>query len=483
MGRRSHLLDGFGDDFAWSLFDAAPDGVLVVSDQGEVAFANDHAAALFRTDVDQLVGTSVDELLPEDLRTVHRAHRTRFRANPEARTMGAGLLLQAQRVDGSRFHAEISLSPLPLGDQTFVVAAVRDVSPRVADEDHLRRVLHTLDASDDGIFIFDADTLRYSHVNDGAVRLVGYERLELESMTPLHLNTRSTEAEYRELIGHLLDDPTSTARRETRLMRKDGTEVPVEKTYQAAPSARDGSRWIVALARDISARLAAEDELRDSRDRLREAEDAVVLADDRDRIARDLHDTVIQRLFAAGLSLQAVATIADDRVRRRLETTVEDLDETIKELRTAIFSLQAPRPGPAGLRGRLLEVASDAGVVLGFEPRIQFEGAIDALSERIAEQLVPTLREALSNVVHHAAASHVRVTVTVTAGDDDTAGGDATLVVIDDGLGIAGDVLGGNGLANMARRAEKLGGAMATGPGPDGGLRVEWRVPVEPTAT
>jgi len=473
VGRRSHLLDGSGDDFAWSLFDAAPDAVLVVAESGEIAFANDQASAMFHCDLDDLVGASVDALVPADVRARHRAHRTRYRVHPEVRSMGGGLQLRAHRPDGSEFDCEISLSPLSLDGATFVVAGVRDVGERVAAEDHLRRVLHTLDASDDGIFLFDADTLVYSHVNSGAVRLVGYEREELERMTPMHLNPYSSEAEYRELIAGLLADPDATAQRQTRLLRKDGTEVPVEKTYRAGPVSRDGSRWIVGLARDITSRLEAEAELVERNAQLQAARQAVLLAEDHDRLARDLHDTVIQRLFAAGLSLQAAAAMsADDRVKARLATTVDDLDATIRELRNAIFALQSPEPGPAGVRGRILDVITEASGAMGIEPRIQFEGAVETIDERIVEHLIATLREALSNVARHAHASSVRVNVTV--------GDEIELQVIDDGVGIAGEVFGGNGVANMARRAEKLGGRAVLGPNATGpGCRLEWRVPAE----
>ena len=143
---------------------------------------------------------------PEALRAVHRAHRTRFRAEPTVRAMGAGSELWARRSDGSEFPVEISLSPLHLDDDVFAVAAVRDVSARVAAEDQLHRVLRTLDATDDAVFIFDAVTLRFSFVNDGAVRLVGYQRDELLTMTPLHLNPYTTESEYRRLVDALVAD-------------------------------------------------------------------------------------------------------------------------------------------------------------------------------------------------------------------------------------------------------------------------------------
>jgi signal transduction histidine kinase len=228
----------------------------------------------------------------------------------------------------------------------------------------------------------------------------------------------------------------------------------------------------VAFSRDITARLAAEEELRESREALQQAEQVLAVADDRDRIAGDLHDTVIQRLFAAGLTLQGIVGIADDRVRDRLTATIAALDESIRELRTAIFSLQGASAAPGGLRGRLLDVVTDAGPALGFEPRLQFEGPVETIESHIAEHLVPTLREALSNVAHHASAHGARVEISVTD--------EVVLTVIDDGTGVPAEVLGGRGLANLANRADKLGGSFEITAEATGGSRLSWRVPVEP---
>jgi PAS domain S-box-containing protein len=471
MGVRSPLLKTFGDDFSWSLLNAVPDGVLIASETGEVVFVNDQAAGLLGYEVGDLLGRVVDDLLPESLRPVHRAHRTRYRAAPTPRSMGAGLLLRASRADGSEFPVEVSLKPLRLGGGLFVVAGIRDVTDRVETEDHLHRVLHTLDASDDGVFIFDAVSLRFSYVNDGAVRLVGYDRDDLLRMTPLHLDPNSAESDYRQLVEALQSGPDQAMTRPTSVLRKDGVDVPVETTYQSAPTGRQGARWIVALSRDITARLAAEEELRESREALQQAEQVLAVADDRDRIARDLHDTVIQRLFAAGLTLQGIVGMADDRVRGRLTATIEALDESIRELRMAIFSLQGAGAAPGGLRGRLLDVVIDAGPALGFEPRLQFEGPVETIESHIAEHLVPTLREALSNVAHHASAHGARVEISVTD--------EVVLTVIDDGTGVPAEVLGGRGLANLANRADKLGGSFEITAEATGGSRLSWRVPVE----
>ena len=473
MGVRSPLLKSFGDDFAWSLLDATPDATLVVAGSGEIVFVNDHAGELFGFELADLLGRVVDDLLPEALRAVHRAHRTRFRAEPTVRTMGAGLELLARRSDGSEFPVEISLSPLHLDDDVFVVAAVRDVTERVAAEDQLHRVLRTLDATDDAVFIFDAVTLRFSFVNDGAARLVGYRRDELLTMTPLHLNPYTTESEYRRLVDELSTDGAPSLVRRSILLAKDGSEVPVEKSFHSTTSGRDGRASVITLARDITARLAAEAELRESQEALRETEQVLAVTEDRERIARDLHDTVIQRLFAEGMSLQAaIGGVGDpQRTRARLESVVDGLDQTIKELRTAVFSLQAAASAPGGLRGRLLQVVTEITDGLGFEPRLQFDGPIESIEVPIADHLIPVLREALSNIAHHAEADHVRIAVNVAS--------DVTLTVSDDGIGVPAEVLGGRGLTNMAERARALGGDFTIRPEPSGGSLLTWRVPVQ----
>ena len=473
MGVRSPLLKSYGDDFAWSLLDATPDATLIVAGTGEIVFVNDHAGELFGFDLAELLGRVVDDLLPEALRAVHRAHRTRFRVEPTVRAMGAGLELLARRSDGSEFPVEISLSPLHLDDDVFVVAAVRDVTERVAAEDQLHRVLATLDATDDAVFIFDPVTLRFSFVNEGAVRLVGYRRDELLTMTPLHLNPYTTESEYRRLVEDLFADGAASLVRRSILLAKDGSEVPVEKSFHSATSGRDDRPSVITLARDITARLAAEAKLRQSQEALRQAEQVLAVADDRERIARDLHDTVIQRLFAEGLSLQAaMADVGDrQRTRARLESAVDGLDETIRELRTAVFSLQGAASAPGGLRGRLLELVTEAADGFGFEPRLQFDGPIESMDIGIADHLVPVVREALSNIARHAHAGHVRVAVSVAD--------DVTLTISDDGNGVPAEVLGGRGLTNMATRARDLGGDFTIAPEPAGGSVLTWRVPAE----
>ena len=206
----------------------------------------------------------------------------------------------------------------------------------------------------------------------------------------------------------------------------------------------------------------------------------LTLAEDRERIARDLHDTVIQRVFAVGLSLQALVRRAQDpELAERLQTAIADLDETIRQVRTTIFALEPLPSAEGGLRAEALEVCTQAARSLGFNPEVRFEGALDTLPRNIASEALATLREALSNVARHARAHRVEVVLSATA----TA---VSLAVLDDGVGLPRDLAntgaesvdGGRGLANMRERAQALGGSFSAGPRSGGGTQLDWRAPV-----
>lgn len=209
----------------------------------------------------------------------------------------------------------------------------------------------------------------------------------------------------------------------------------------------------------------------------------IVLLEDRDRIARDLHDHVIQRLFAIGLTVQSVAgTMGQDDRATRLSRVVADIDETIRQTRTTIFQLRGPLgPETGTVRSRLLEVVSDVTSLLGFDPGVRFAGPIDALlPEPAADDLAAVVREALTNVARHARASRVHVDVAATSAE-------LCLDIVDDGVGI-GDTHRRSGLANLRHRAEQHGGTLTLAPGePLGdhesptdheGTHLQWKIPL-----
>ena len=205
-------------------------------------------------------------------------------------------------------------------------------------------------------------------------------------------------------------------------------------------------------------------------ERRRDAERLVVL-EDRDRIAKDLHDTVIQRLFAVAMTLMSAIKITQKRdVAVRVQRAVDDLDDTIRQIRSTIFALQASPGDAQTLRSRLYGVIDSAAESLGFAPAVKLDGLLDTVvDDATAEHLVAVLHEALSNVARHAHAT--RVDVSVVAAEE------LLLCVTDDGVGIP-ETGRRSGLANMATRAKRLGGEFSTRPADGRGTLLEWRVPL-----
>ncbi|MER6102926.1 GAF domain-containing protein [Streptomyces sp. NPDC001832] len=207
----------------------------------------------------------------------------------------------------------------------------------------------------------------------------------------------------------------------------------------------------------------------------RESAKQIALLEERDRIARDLHDLAIQRLFATGMTLQSVVRLVEQpQASERLLRAVDDLDETIKIIRSTIFGLRARESGRAGqgLRARTRNTVEQAARTLGFQPSLRMAGLIDTdVPTEIAEQVIAVLGEALSNVARHARATALDISMVVGEGALD-------LVVSDNGVGMPKDSGTRSGLDNLARRAEKLGGEMSVGASRQGGTRLNWRVPL-----
>ena len=194
---------------------------------------------------------------------------------------------------------------------------------------------------------------------------------------------------------------------------------------------------------------------------------------DRERIARDLHDTVIQRLFAVGMQLQAVSLTGSPELGERLRASVKDVDDTIRDIRATIFELQT-QVGQT-LRGDLQALAREYVAPLGFSPTVRTSGPLDTVvPDVLREQLLPVVREALSNVARHAQATRAEVEVVVD--------GDLLYVtVIDDGVGLGHDVRQ-SGLRNARERARLLGGDLELSPAEPHGLVLRWHAPLEPGA-
>ncbi|WP_229401410.1 sensor histidine kinase [Micromonospora okii] len=205
------------------------------------------------------------------------------------------------------------------------------------------------------------------------------------------------------------------------------------------------------------------------RARGQEERELLVVLEDRERIARDLHDVVIQRLFATGLQLQSGAMNARPEVAKRINAAVDDLDATIRDIRRTIFELRTPMS--AALRTEIREAVEVATGLLGFRPSLELTGPIDsAVPEPVRPDLTAVLREALSNAVRHAEASRVAVAVRVD-------GGWVTVTVTDDGRGCDPAAARG-GLVNLRERAERHAGDFEVRPASPRGTELRWSVPL-----
>jgi len=341
-GNLGHLSALLSDDVLLRALAESPDGLIICDERGLIKFANESMARIVAHPVDDLIGMSVDLLVPETVRSRHASLRYGYTESPHKRPMGRGMVLSAVRADGRHVPVEISLSPVSTPDGVHTIASVRDISERLEDAE-----------------------------------------------------------------------------------------------------------------------------------RLNSAHEMLTLSNERERIARDLHDTVLQRLFGLGLELQAVATrIAPDEMHR-LERAVDEIDLIIKEVRTSVFTLgAAQREGSLGQE--LGAIIAQSARVLGFSPRLRIEGPVEnSVTSTLRPDLTATLREALANVARHSHATAASVDIAVE-------GESLTLRVRDNGVGITDEstLSGGSGLHNMRVRAlSHRGFARITGP-ETGGTLIEWVVQV-----
>jgi signal transduction histidine kinase len=225
---------------------------------------------------------------------------------------------------------------------------------------------------------------------------------------------------------------------------------------------QDDASLVEALA--LAAGVAVENA------RLHQQVQIAAVYDDRDRLARDLHDHVIQRLFGVGLHLQGLAVRASAEISDGLEKQIREVDEIIGEIRGTIYSL-GMGGSSRGVRDDVTELVRELRDLVGFELHVSFDGAVDtAVSERVAEHLMAAIREAVTNIERHANATEA--TIVLSAND-----GYCQLQVTDDGRGIDNDAKRGLGLTNLRRRAEKLDGNFEVSSLPGGGTHLIWRVP------
>ena len=320
-----------------------------------------------------------------------------------------------------------------------------------------------LEAAPDGMVIV-ADDGRVVAINAEMERLFGYSAGEMngasiELLVPSDL--RDTHIALREGYCEHPRRRGMGVGRHLEGQRRDGSVFPVNISL-ARIETTNGAMTFAAV-RDVTSRVESEDRLADANRRR-------MLAEDHDRIARDLHDTVIQELFGVGLGLQGLQSrVTTPELAERVAKAVDDIDNIIRQIRFTIYELSQAESA-RGPRQRIVDVVTEVAPSLGFEARVRFVGPIDGtVPDAIVDQLIHVVREALTNVARHAGGTRVDVNLEV--------GDHVMLEVVDNGRGI-GEPSRRSGLANLAHRAFSLGGEFEVRQRDGGGTVVRWTVPL-----
>ncbi|MHB1445635.1 MAG: PAS domain S-box protein [Acidimicrobiales bacterium] len=478
------------------LLDASPDAVIVVDMDGIIQSCTRAAQALFGYRPEELVGQRIEVLVPERLRGVHVSHRTKYASAVLSRPMGLGLSLYGQRRDGSTFPVDIGLAPVHFASTECVAAFVRDGSERHRSEALLRNVneiSQELLAGKPIPAILALTARRARYLAGGAVAWA------VVPAGPGRLAVAAADGRgSADLIGATMDASTSLSGRAMiraepitiENLTADADVLAEARCLGLGPglflplSDEQGGVGVLVVARDqgaegftsldqVTAQLFASAAgvvlaLGQTRAELEELQ----LVAEHERIARDLHDTVIQRLFAIGMGLQSIQSRSSPPVTERIDASVQALDTVIRDIRETIFDLNRGPSSSLDLRQRIGTVLSEAALQLGFEPTVVYRGPFETtVDDDMAGHLLAVLREALSNAARHARAGTLEVVVSADAAF-------VVLTVTDDGVGISGTGGTGDGLRNMAQRARQLGGRLEIGTANPRGTALEWRVPV-----
>jgi PAS domain S-box-containing protein len=485
-------LDGlFGE-----IFSASPDAVVVIDALHHIVLASPAVTILFGYQPEELLGQLIDVLVPDGQREAHGSHLRQFFASPHPRDMGVGLDLAGRRRDGVEFPIDVSLTPVNLHGALYVAAYVRDASERRRVLDRVRAVNEITNSLFAGfemreILPLVVQSARQLCNSDAAWIVMPTSSAQFEIVS---VDGEGTEP----LLGVLLSPDTSRSAEVMRSGRPDviedlsialnvpegvieldlgpGLYVPFVADQQRLGTLVLGRvhgqpqfhNFDVTFAEAFAGAAATAIGMGSARS---EIERLGIVAED-ERIARDLHDTVIQELFALGMSLQALGSSATGAVGERISYAVESLDDVIRQIRNTIFRLPNRNEAASGLREEMLRLADRYHRELGVLPRIAFLGPVDfSVPALVSDHLLQVFGEALSNVGRHAHASKVEAVVSIE-------GEWLSFSLVDDGVGVSDGPTAGNGIRNMSTRAENLGGTFSVRPREPRGSILEWRVPL-----
>ncbi|PLS87490.1 MAG: hypothetical protein CYG60_01600, partial [Actinobacteria bacterium] len=418
--------------------------------------ANPAFQRMFGYDEEELRETTLYELVPQDPEGVDR--------NVERALLGQGHLLVGERVyrrkDGSSIDVEVSGGVISYGGEEVICSVVRDVTERKRAEEALRRQAELLDLSHEPIFAWELGG-GIVYWNRGSEELYGFSREEAVG-SDNHRLLRTVHPMPREHIEAALE---REGRWDGELVHttKDRRRVVTESRHMLVETS-DGRRLVLETNRDVTERKRSEEAMAE----VREAE--------RRRIARDMHDGVLQDISHALAEAQVLRMIPEEQGRERLDLLIEALRRSARELRGAVYDLRQEEDAPGRSFVRSVEslVELNRQMNQGWEVELTVDPRFpEGLPEREGKELLRVVQEALSNARKHSGAEHVRVALR-------TEGDDVVAEVEDDGRGFdPGPTRAGVGLRSMDERAATLGGKLEVEGEPGKGTRVRLRTPLK----
>lgn len=433
------------------LFEAAPDALLTVDQNGRILRVNAQTEAMFGYGRKELTGRPVEVLLPERYRASHPALRRKYQSDPRTRRLDSGLALYARRKDGSEFPVDISLSSLggSLGERTLAV--VRDITLRKQTEEVLRQSeqryrLLTESVKDSAIMLLDREG-RITAVNIGAGQMFGYSREEMigQHVAMLYPSRNRDEA-ARELATA---ESTGKFEGESLRVRKEGTQFwasIVTASYRDSQGAIAGFSRVV---RDITDRKTAEEHARELSMRRIQAQD-----EERSRISRELHDNIGSTLAALLLNLSVMKRLAsksDLAVRKPLDESLELAKKCAEDIRTVAYLLHPAILEDLGLLAGLEWYLGKYRQLSGVKVRSSFPARLSRLPKELEISLFNIVQQALLNIYFHSGSSEAEVSI-------ELSGEILTLRIQDRGKGMPQGARPGLGIGGMQERARLFGG-------------------------
>jgi len=450
--------------------DAAPDGILLVDNNGLVAYMNPEGERLFGYASGELIGQRVEVLVPEGNRTMHVIHREVYQERAERRPMGAGLELLGRRKDGTTIPVEISLSP-SRAESSLTVAVVRDVTRQRRMEATLRRSeeRHRLlnERAENIIFRYRPQPPGgFEYISASVTSRLGYSPEEF--YVDDELISQIAHPDDRHVIAQILS-PSAPVTASLRLVTREGLTRWFEFSITAVRSPEGLVTALEGIARDVTDRRIADEE------RLR-LESEVEMQIERNRIAGDLHDDIIQSIYALGLDLHVKRDDESVSKAEGFDRAIEALNDVISSLRNYMHHLSGDGEvtvddGP--LKGRIAALLPTDGAPAW---RLEIGPDLD-LPPEAEREIFLLAKELVSNVQRHSEAANASL---VLRRNEDRS---VELQVRDDGVGFDRDSVGGDsfGLRSVVQRADDLGATLQIDSAPGKGTSVCVTVPADAT--